>query len=352
MASTRDKLNKKINKSGAAAYGMLNAPSKDEIAKLVSEKKVALEKNKELESIIDELKLNGPIKESNLEININEIKLIEWDREGYKESHLDDLIISIREEGQKENIIVVKNDDGYQLLSGAHRVEALRRIGSKTVKATVVELEDMDSHTILRNMLIYNKYDGLTAYERTLNGEKLLSTLLDRTGESLTKYLYTLERKEVQNDEFELKKEIYKDLNAAGFKSIKYFNESLVMLRFDDRLKAMLVKDTIRPRSASTINTGIKILKDNSSHTHYNKASEYVDKFFQSYENGKITKKIADTFRNKINSFFAEQISKTTEQKTFIGNISKIKKITQKLEPIDISHLNEELKNLIKKYTK
>ena len=77
-----------------------------------------------------------------VEIPISKIKVINRMRRT-DDNNVDDLVRSIKEIGMLHSICVAKKDDGYLLLSGMHRLLAMKKIGASTISATVREDDDL-----------------------------------------------------------------------------------------------------------------------------------------------------------------------------------------------------------------
>ena len=72
------------------------------------------------------------------QIPISKIKVIHRMRRT-DENNVDDLKRSIQEIGLLHSIAVAKKDDGYLLLSGLHRLTAMKELGEEYISATVRE---------------------------------------------------------------------------------------------------------------------------------------------------------------------------------------------------------------------
>jgi len=81
----------------------------------------------------------------------------------YQQSHLEGLVVSIKEAGLLEPIIVCPDDDSYRILSGHYRIRAVRRLKWKQVLCRVVECDNRLSVTIYCTSNLLTR--GLSAIE-------------------------------------------------------------------------------------------------------------------------------------------------------------------------------------------
>jgi len=84
------------------------------------------------------------------ELDVDSIRISDWaERRVIKDHEVEDLAESIRRGIQIEPIIVRRLDDGsYELISGYMRLNALKRLGYRTVEAKIVECSDEEALTI------------------------------------------------------------------------------------------------------------------------------------------------------------------------------------------------------------
>lgn len=91
-----------------------------------------------------------------------------------KESHVQSLSESIYQQGLLNPLVVVKKDKTYQVLSGAHRMQALKKLQMKTAPCVLL-FDDADSE-ILMNIL---HLDGKQRTTNALQEGQLLYQLLN-----------------------------------------------------------------------------------------------------------------------------------------------------------------------------
>lgn len=82
-----------------------------------------------------------------MKVNVKSIKLPDFDiRNEIDEEHVQEIADSFEQDGQWNPIIVRPNsEDGYQVISGAHRLSAARQIGWSEIDAVVKDLSDEDA---------------------------------------------------------------------------------------------------------------------------------------------------------------------------------------------------------------
>ena len=73
----------------------------------------------------------------------------------FNEEKLDELALSIKQQGQEVPIKVRPNGKGYEIIYGHRRTEASKRAGLKTIDAIV---EDVDDTEALRKQVVENEY--------------------------------------------------------------------------------------------------------------------------------------------------------------------------------------------------
>ncbi len=69
----------------------------------------------------------------------------------YQQTHLEELVISIRETGLLEPLVVSARGEWYRILSGHYRIRAVRRLKWKKVLCRVVECDDRSGAVIYCN---------------------------------------------------------------------------------------------------------------------------------------------------------------------------------------------------------
>lgn len=92
----------------------------------------------------------------------------------YQQSHLEGLVVSIREAGLLEPIVVCPNGNGlYRILSGHYRIRAVRRLKWKEVLCRVVQCDDRLSAVIYCTSNLLTR--GLSAIEEAYMISRLVS---------------------------------------------------------------------------------------------------------------------------------------------------------------------------------
>lgn len=87
------------------------------------------------------------------EIPIKQIKMNKNSRLVIKNEPLVDLMTSIKESGQLQDIGVYKNGAYYEAAWGARRLEAMRRLGRKTISCKVVPSGTTEEQVIIMNLV-------------------------------------------------------------------------------------------------------------------------------------------------------------------------------------------------------
>jgi ParB family chromosome partitioning protein len=91
----------------------------------------------------------------------------------YMESHLEGLVLSIREAGLLEPVVVCRIEDGYRILSGHYRVRAVRRLRFKEVLCRVVHCDARSGAVIYCTSNLLTR--GLSAMEEAYMISRLVS---------------------------------------------------------------------------------------------------------------------------------------------------------------------------------
>ncbi|BCZ48452.1 hypothetical protein psyc5s11_45190 [Clostridium gelidum] len=130
-------------------------------------------------------KVNGVEKESfTKELDIN--SLVPSSNNFYGIREIEELAVSIKENGLMHNLVVRKKDnETYEIISGERRFHAAKRLGYKTLPCQVKEISDLDAELILiqanaeqRELTPSEKMEGIkrlkAIYEqKKANGEQL-----------------------------------------------------------------------------------------------------------------------------------------------------------------------------------
>ena len=66
-------------------------------------------------------------------------------RSAFKQEKLDELILSIREKGVVQPVLVRRTDAGYELISGERRLRAAKTLGLKTMPAIIKDVDDLNA---------------------------------------------------------------------------------------------------------------------------------------------------------------------------------------------------------------
>lgn len=98
----------------------------------------------------------------------------------YQQSHLEGLVVSIKEAGLLEPIIVCPYNDSYRILSGHYRIRAVRRLKWKQVLCRVVECDNRLSATI------YCTSNLLTRYLSAIEEAYIISGLISEENFTMT----------------------------------------------------------------------------------------------------------------------------------------------------------------------
>ena len=110
--------------------------------------KLNLEKFKEnAEKIIQDKSTQGLFSDTQKKLLTLELELLEENpfRIRLDDSHMDDLAESIEHYGQLEPITVAQYRNGYQILNGHSRVEAIKLLGGDSIFCMVINLVDDDA---------------------------------------------------------------------------------------------------------------------------------------------------------------------------------------------------------------
>lgn len=98
----------------------------------------------------------------------------------YNDERLDDLMTSIKEHGVIMPIIVRKQDEGYEILSGHNRVEAAKKAGLSEIPSVIVEADDDKAMAyVIETNLMQRSFSDMSHSEKTsviaLHHSKLFS---------------------------------------------------------------------------------------------------------------------------------------------------------------------------------
>ena len=111
------------------------------------------------------------------QIPINKIKIIHRMRRTY-DNNVEDLKRSIKEIGLLHSIAVAKKDDGYLLLSGLHRLTAMRELGEEYISATIREDNELiNKLVILEENLVAKRLNAIEEAEAIILREQILIKL-------------------------------------------------------------------------------------------------------------------------------------------------------------------------------
>ena len=111
------------------------------------------------------------------QIPINKIKIIHRMRRT-DENNVEDLKRSIKEIGLLHSIAVAKKDDGYLLLSGLHRLTAMRELGEEYISATIREDNELiNKLVILEENLVAKRLNAIEEAEAIILREQILIKL-------------------------------------------------------------------------------------------------------------------------------------------------------------------------------
>ena len=111
------------------------------------------------------------------QIPINKIKIIHRMRRT-DDNNVEDLKRSIKEIGLLHSIAVAKKDDGYLLLSGLHRLTAMRELGEEYISATIREDNELiNKLVILEENLVAKRLNAIEEAEAIILREQILIKL-------------------------------------------------------------------------------------------------------------------------------------------------------------------------------
>ncbi|MBR0137730.1 MAG: ParB/RepB/Spo0J family partition protein [Erysipelotrichaceae bacterium] len=81
-----------------------------------------------------------------MSVNIEDIKANPYQpRNSFEEQSLQQLAVSIHNNGLLQPVLLRKDEDGYQLIAGERRLRACRLLGMKQVDALIIEADDCQS---------------------------------------------------------------------------------------------------------------------------------------------------------------------------------------------------------------
>jgi len=111
------------------------------------------------------------------QIPISKIKVITRMRRT-DDNNVEDLKRSIKEIGLLHSIAVAKKDDGYLLLSGLHRLTAMREMGEEYISATIREDNELiNKLVILEENLVAKRLNAIEEAEAIILREQILIKL-------------------------------------------------------------------------------------------------------------------------------------------------------------------------------
>ena len=138
--------------------------------------KLNLEKFKaNADKIIEEKSTQGLFSESQKKLITLELKLLEENpfRIRLNNSYIEELSESIEKYGQIEPITITQHKNGYQIVNGHARVEAIKLLGGDSVFCVLLNLLDNDSKFY---PYILNQYSNLDDFEVAYYIERVLSS--------------------------------------------------------------------------------------------------------------------------------------------------------------------------------
>lgn len=215
---------------------------------------------KGLNALLKENKMNN---EQIVNININNIVPNPYQpRKNYNKEKLDELILSIKENGVLQPIVVRKNNLGkYEIIFGERRFRSVKAIGLKEIPAIVRKYNDLKAielaliENIQRDDL--NAIEEAEAYEKLILEFKLthesIAKVIGKTRSSVTNTLRLLK---LSN---EIKKEI-----ILGNISVGHAKVLLSISNKEDQLKIaqMIIKNNISVRATEREVLKLKTKKD------------------------------------------------------------------------------------------
>ena len=111
------------------------------------------------------------------QIPISKIKVIHRMRRT-DENNVEDLKRSIQEIGLLHSIAVAKKDDGYLLLSGLHRLTAMKELGEEYISATVREDDVLINQLVeIEENLVAKRNNAIEEAEAIILREQILIKL-------------------------------------------------------------------------------------------------------------------------------------------------------------------------------
>jgi len=126
---------------------------------------------KGLNALIPDIDQYSDVKDVHLYCNVNDIQPNRFQpRKGFSEERLEDLVLSIKEKGVIQPILVRRYNHGYELIAGERRWSAAKRAGMTEVPVIVTEASDTEAlelsliENIQREDL--NSLDEAEAYDR------------------------------------------------------------------------------------------------------------------------------------------------------------------------------------------
>ena len=130
-----------------------------------------------------------------LKIPIDRIRAGKFRLRTIDESAIDGLVLSIRQCGILQPIMVTQRDDHFEVVFGNHRLEACRRLGWKEIPATVIQATDEESfllqivENIQRNVKV-NPVEEARGFRILMNG-MTIQEIASKIGKS---YQYVWQR--------------------------------------------------------------------------------------------------------------------------------------------------------------
>lgn len=117
----------------------------------------------------------------------------------YEGERLEDMVTSIREHGVLNPVIVLKTDDGYEMLSGHNRANAAKLVGLTEIPAIIKsDLSEEEAYIyVIETNLMQRSFSDLAISERAaVLSERYNKILYQRNREDIIRELSILEGKE------------------------------------------------------------------------------------------------------------------------------------------------------------
>jgi ParB-like chromosome segregation protein Spo0J len=125
---------------------------------------------------------------------LSELHAAPWNANRVPKRTLQKIKRSIKQFGFVENLVARQVAEGYEVLSGNHRLELLRELGVQEVQVVVVELDDARARLLAQTLNRTRGRDNPEAYQALIDdllsslGAEMITEFLPETARSLAEH--------------------------------------------------------------------------------------------------------------------------------------------------------------------